>query len=451
MWKKKEASPAIAFGGGNDDNVGGGNATIMTGDAERFRQFLERSQRLPYGLDHATRCGASTRVYEMAAHRYGFFSQVHVAAHSLLQAAADDRLFVPGGMAPSNYVAAARCPSRDPFRCVFRPLAGCTAAQVDAVRATARARAGEPAACRAGTKNSKLPKSVRDRCSYLLRSTDLAFDDRGWGGGGGGNNHLVDALKARAGLAGDHGVAFFYSLAVQLVARPAPALSAHMRRIFRAVFPDALRADADENERRKLSVDAMARALSTVVAVHMRLGENRLGRKEYKPRTYARVVEHLRALHGGFTHAWVSSDHGAEAVAAFTRELHRRASTARGVTVVSTPGTFFEQGDAGLGSAEGARMTLRASSSSSSSSTAAPEWDEALTLAAQFKLFARCGFFVGTLTSNVGRFVWEQSAAWRGTGHPPVHDMDGGAALFFSGWEGSPFPHKPFWMSKSSN
>ena len=78
-------------------------------------------------------------------------------------------------------------------------------------------------------------------------------------------------------------------------------------------------------------------------------------------------------------------------------------------------------------------------------------WDEALTLAAQFKLFARCGFFVGTLTSNVGRFVWEQSAAWRGTGHPPVHDMDGGAALFFSGWEGSPFPHKPFWMSKSFN
>ena len=115
-------------------------------------------------------------------------------------------------------------------------------------------------------------------------------------------------------------VAFFYSLAVQLVARPAPALSAHMRRIFRAVFPDALRADAGENERRKLSVGAMARALSTVVAVHMRLGENRLGRKEYKPRTYARVVEHLRALHGGFTHAWVSSDHGAEAVAALLAE-----------------------------------------------------------------------------------------------------------------------------------
>ena len=72
-----------------------------------------------------------------------------------------------------------------------------------------------------------------------------------------------------------------------------------------------------------------------------------------------------------------------------------------------------------------------------------------LTLTAQFMLMARAPQFVGTLTSNIGRFVWEQSAAWRGTSSPPVFDLDG--SPWFAGWEGSPFPHKPLWMSKSAN
>lgn len=93
-------------------------------DAERFQAWMHAQQ-------HPPDC-ASARIYQMQDHPYGLGSELHVQAHSLLEALAAGFVLVP----PTRtvYVNPRRCRSGG-WTCLFRPLTTCDAADARAAAA----------------------------------------------------------------------------------------------------------------------------------------------------------------------------------------------------------------------------------------------------------------------------------------------------------------------------
>lgn len=128
-------------------------------DVERFQEWVYRRQ-------HPSNC-ETARIYDMAPHPYGFASQLHVVASSMLEALAGGYVFT----APwrTDYVNKQRCVGQS-WECLFKPFTNCT----ENHRAGAEMRNPPGLACRCGENNSlRLCKYIASSFSNVSVCADI--------------------------------------------------------------------------------------------------------------------------------------------------------------------------------------------------------------------------------------------------------------------------------------
>lgn len=395
-------------------------------DAEKFQAWIHARQ-------HPTNC-QNARIYDMAAHPYGFGSQLHVHASSLLEALAGGYVFLSQWQ--SHYINQHRCPSQT-MDCLFLPFTQCTTAHALA----AKARSPPQLKCSDNVVNYNPARDGENQenttgrfldCQYANRKTDAPYTSQWW------FEHSpyraregLETLRQLAQLEGDYGVAFYNREAIRYITRPNEGLIRFVRQLRR-------------------DIPGMPSDMSAVVGVHVRRGDGAVQRNSrWEAADYVEAFQTMSVNHGHMTHLMLSSDDKtayAHVEAVLKKVNVHNAQLIRHVVpypphghrpqIVHIPLHYWRimNGDQKtMPAAAQIRAAYRVANHSQ-------EWDEAMLLTAQTFLFANCGGFIGTMDSNIARLVWEFMSAVTGTFNPNVFDMNGG--MWYAGWEASPHPYR---------
>jgi len=394
-------------------------------DVERFQEWVYRRQ-------HPSNC-ETARIYDMAPHPYGFASQLHVVASSMLEALAGGYVFT----APwrTDYVNKQRCVGQS-WECLFKPFTNCT----ENHRAGAEMRNPPGLACsdspkhvaRVGSKHNASQPSELGRCQYARRKTDNVYTSQWW------YQHSVDTargsldlMKRLAGVKGNYGTAFYTREAIRYITRPNDDLKQ---------FTKQLRSD----------IAGLPLDMSVVIGVHIRRGDAATrSHPRWDVNDYADAFRAMLSQHGGFTHMLLSSDdknvysnmEAAIQHVAANREDPRRhvlpfPPQDESTRIVHIPMGYWRVMNGNENMPAASRITAAYNVASNHSQV----WDESMLLAAQAFLFGNCGGFIGTMDSNIARLVWEFMSGLSSSFNPNVFDMNGG--LWYPGWEASRPPYR---------
>lgn len=337
--------------------------TVEERDMQRLLNLFKDSQ---------SSCDGKSGIYTYKHHPYAHFSVIHVIANSFLEAVASNHLFVHPADDRSEYISQKRCESQNLFQCLYKSLGSNT--------------------CPAG-----VPVVVRNTAFLFDKQTEVFV-----------GNEVINELKIRAGLEGDHGTLFYISAAVHYVTRPRVEVIKHMKRMVHATLGET--------------------PLEKTIGIQMRLGENGMGRFRGTPELFARTVAQINTSYGPFEKVWVTTDGKKEEIDEFKRLVKKWG----GPLVVQSPSKFWQLTLPG--------WVTPAERMSALNNQEFDRWDEAMSIQAEMKSIAHCGYVVSSMDSNVGRYLFEEMYVYHGlTSSVPYFDVT--QTMWFSGWRSSPFPH----------
>jgi hypothetical protein len=237
------------------------------------------------------------------------------------------------------------------------------------------------------------------------RNTAFLFDQQTEAFVGDG---VISELKFKAGLEGNHGTLFYISAAVHYVTRLRPEVDKHVERMTRVTLGNT--------------------PLEKTIGIQMRLGENGMARFRGTPELFARTVAQINTSYGPFEKVWVTTDGKPEEVDEFKRLVKKWG----GPPVVQSPSKFWQLTLPG--------WVTPAERMSALNNQQFGQWDEAMSIQAEMKSIAHCGYVVSSMDSNVGRYLFEEMYVHHGlTSSLPYFDAT--QTMWFSGWRSSPFPH----------
>lgn len=302
----------------------------------------------------------------------GFGAAVSALRETMLASLQHGHIFSAKNVT-SVYANPRRCPARS-LECYFKPLTTCTgiAAQSRVVHEPVRY-------CNIN------PKDVPGR-------------------------RVSSYLAAKAKLRAVHSITWVRAQLTQYILRPNAALEATVAQMERRLGlhePDAYR---------------------TTVAVHVRHGDKASEARLHTFEEYVRQIGYIHAMHGGLTHVLLGSD---DPSATDTVSRLLQTPLMRNVRVVCIPAEFFVSGTAEYRDlADQGKLPLKGKdqvqayyeSRRRASLPAAEDVDEGMSLSAQIVLMARCKFFIGAFSSNLGQTVY---LLRHGKPYDHFHDMDG--------------------------
>ena len=211
-------------------------------------------------------------------------------------------------------------------------------------------------------------------------------------------------FQKAANLSRGYPIAFYASLLMQHLTRPNPELTR---------FTEMLRAEINFKPGRTLGV-------------HIRLGDKCNGRngdnvKCIPVQAYANAIRCL-ARAKGYQRVFLGSDN-LTTFATLSKLLKGHVNH-----VVQIPSGYFQEDPQFY-----SKPKLRANQQNGGSA-----WDEGMVLLAQIRFFAECDGFLGTLSSNLGRLVYELAVV-KSSGDPiEFYDMDGNPYMICSCTHGHP-------------
>eukprot|EP00854_Cymbomonas_tetramitiformis_P003961 gene3961-4931_t len=350
-------------------------------DAERFQEWIYKQQ-------HRPQC-AEARIYEMKNHPYGFTSQIHVMAHSLLESLVAGYVFLADWK--TIYASKRRCPSQK-WECFYLPVTHCTAEHA------ARARARNPPGVDCNKGVPKGQELTYQACQHTSRKNDNAFQNHWWYGQAASDvRGGLDTLRRLSGVRGEYGTAFYLREAVRFIMRPNSELIAFTQ--------------------------------------------------QWNSDSYYNALQSMVANQGRFSHVFLSSD-DKDAYRSLENNLKKvRAAQHRYISSHPTGGNATQllyvplHFWSALGGKKAAIHQLEQSTDKTHN------WDEGMLLSSQTFLFSACGGFIGTFESNVGRLTAELMGALQATESINVFDMNG--MMYFPGWAASQMPYRGLHHNKA--